>query len=48
MNCQDFEKMIRSMSPNDRSEIIAHYFKNKIIFNNDECFLFEIMQHTNV
>ena len=39
VTCSEFKKMIRSISPNESSVIIGKYIKNKIIFNNDKCYI---------
>ena len=39
MSVADFKKMIRSISPNERSDIISKYLKYEIIFNNDNCYI---------
>ena len=39
LTCSEFKKMIRSISPNESSVIIGKYIKNKIIFNNEKCYI---------
>ena len=36
---KDFKKMIRSISPNERSYIMGKYLKNYIVFSNDKCYI---------
>jgi hypothetical protein len=39
LTCSEFKKIIRSISPNESSVIIGKYIVNKIIFNNEKCYI---------
>jgi hypothetical protein len=38
MNVIDFKNLIRALSPNERSEVIAKHLKDKVVFHKDDCY----------
>jgi hypothetical protein len=46
LNIIDFKNLIRALSPNDKSKIIAKHLINKVVFHKDNCYFLKLSNLT--